>query len=182
MNEVWMVIPGWPEYEASSLGRIRLAVERPNGRHKHGYSRWRKGTILSQRLRSRRKARTLYAFVKLRRGPYSQVERPVHRLVCLAFHGEPPSQKHHAAHQNCNSIDNSSLNLRWATPAENVADTVNAGRISRGETHTPSKLTAESVSGIKRERELGKSYSAISDIYGVHKSTIGKIIRRETWA
>jgi hypothetical protein len=46
----------------------------------------------------------------------------VHRLVLLAFRGEPPTPHHECAHWNGDPSDNSIGNLRWATKVENHAD------------------------------------------------------------
>lgn len=44
----------------------------------------------------------------------------VHRLVCCAFHGAPPSPNHQPDHINGNKSDNRPENLEWVTPKENV--------------------------------------------------------------
>lgn len=42
----------------------------------------------------------------------------VHRLVCLAFHGVPPTDAHVVARRNGIKTDNSPSNLYWATRGE----------------------------------------------------------------
>ena len=44
----------------------------------------------------------------------------VHRLVCCAFHGAPPSPKHQPDHLNGDRSDNRPSNLEWVTPKVNV--------------------------------------------------------------
>jgi hypothetical protein len=44
----------------------------------------------------------------------------VHRLVCDAFHGAPPSPKHTVDHINHDRADNRPSNLEWVTQKENV--------------------------------------------------------------
>lgn len=44
----------------------------------------------------------------------------VHRLVCDAFHGAPPSPKHQPDHINGDRSDNRPINLEWVTPKENI--------------------------------------------------------------
>jgi hypothetical protein len=44
----------------------------------------------------------------------------VHRLVCDAFHGAPPSPRHQPDHINGDRKDNRPSNLEWVTPKENV--------------------------------------------------------------
>lgn len=180
MTEHWRSIVGYSDYEVSSLGRIRLRIDRPNPRWKHGRSTYPKGKIIAQRLRARRSGQAAYYLVYLWNGS-RQVERRVNRLVCEAFHGAPPSATHHAAHHNYDSQDNAAANLHWATPQEIIAGMVSAGRISQGEAHTPSKLRANTVFAIRRLCAIGTSYQEVADTFGISKSTVGQISRGETW-
>lgn len=45
---------------------------------------------------------------------------PVHRIVCVAFHGEPPTDRHVVDHIDTNRANNRPDNLRWVTRLENV--------------------------------------------------------------
>lgn len=49
-------------------------------------------------------------------------EEYVHRLVCLAFHGEPKSNDLEVAHYDDVKDNNIPSNLRWATHQDNVLD------------------------------------------------------------
>jgi hypothetical protein len=40
----------------------------------------------------------------------------VHRLVCIAFHGAPPSPKHTVDHKNRDRANNHVDNLAWSSP------------------------------------------------------------------
>ena len=44
----------------------------------------------------------------------------VHRIVCTAFHGEPPTDSHVVDHIDTNRANNRPENLRWVTRLENV--------------------------------------------------------------
>lgn len=50
----------------------------------------------------------------------------IHRVVCIAWHGEPPLD-HEVAHNNGVKTDNAPSNLRWASRSENILDLVSHG-------------------------------------------------------
>ncbi len=45
---------------------------------------------------------------------------PVHRIVCSAFHGQPPTDQHVVDHIDTNRANNRPENLRWLTRLENA--------------------------------------------------------------
>jgi hypothetical protein len=51
----------------------------------------------------------------------------VHRLLCIAFHGDPPTPTHQARHLNGVRTDNRVDNLAWGTPSQNVQDMLRHG-------------------------------------------------------
>lgn len=54
---------------------------------------------------------------------------------------------------------------------------------ARGERHGGSKLTAEQVRAIRREREAHQTpFHVLAKRYGVTAGNIGRVLRRETWA
>lgn len=55
-----------------------------------------------------------------------RTNKPVHRLVCEAFHGEPP-QGAVVRHLDGTKNNNAPSNLRWGTVAENAQDSVRHG-------------------------------------------------------
>lgn len=58
----------------------------------------------------------------------------VHRIVCLAFHGLPPTWKYEVRHLNGDKLDNRPSNLAWGTQLDNAADRERHGRTARGAT------------------------------------------------
>ena len=55
------------------------------------------------------------------RYPYGNVATPVHRLVCVAFHGEEGLIKGmYVDHIDTNRANNRSDNLHWVTPKGNA--------------------------------------------------------------
>lgn len=120
-GEEWRPIPGYQAYEASSHGRVR-SVDRvvpagPGGKGRHAV----KGVILSQRETPKG-----HLHVKLYQDNMGRAVG-VHRLVCHAFHGDPPTPKHQAAHRDGNPKNNHYDNLYWATQSQNLLDSVRHG-------------------------------------------------------
>lgn len=106
----------------------------------------------------------------------------VHRVVCEAVHGAPPSPTHEAAHSCGNKPCCNKQHLRWATPAENKADELIHGTRRRGEQHTLSKLTIDQV---LRIRELADSrsmsQSTIAAMFGIDQTQVSNIYLRKQW-
>lgn len=119
-------------------------------------------------------------------GGYGKVElggyNSAHRYMTKIVYGDPPTNKHHAAH-SCHNGHLGCVNpkhLRWATQTENEADKVIAGNGPQGENHPLAKLSREDVSNIIElkgklsQREIGKKF-------GVGSTTINKILNGRHW-
>lgn len=105
------------------------------------------------------------------------------RAMCIAAHGEPPTQTHQAAH-SCGNGHAGCLNprhLRWATHDENMKDRAVHGRDRKGRDINTAKLTEIDVYEIRKMKGVRTCGSVAKD-YGVTKSTIVKIMSRKTWA
>lgn len=107
----------------------------------------------------------------------------VHRIMCERANGAAPSDKHEAAH----SCGNGHLgcvqpkHLRWATSAENSADTYAHGTINRGVKNGSAVLSEDQVREIRANRHL-LSERKLAAAYGVSRSTVSDIIHRRNWA
>jgi hypothetical protein len=119
--EEWRSIPGFPLYEASSLGRIR---------RKAGTPRTPTARILRPRTRTPKPGRLPYLDVALSSDGKIRTET-VHKLVALAFHGPKPSDRHEVAHADGDPSNNASGNIRWATIASNKEDYCRHGKTFR---------------------------------------------------
>lgn len=160
MNEDWKEIPGWPGYEASSLGRVRSrgGIKAPFKDPK-GY--------LKVKLWSHSKPKNMR----------------VSGLVALAFHGPAPAG-HVVRHKNGVNDDNRSNNLMYGTRSENEQDKVKHGTALLGERHHQSKLTTQQVLAIRQRYQRGSrehGSNAIARDYGVTGALIRYITRGEGW-
>lgn len=166
-QEEWRVIWDSPSFMVSSFGRVmRIAARRPS----------HIGNIIKPWL-----SKDGYWMVSL----YEE-DRPkkfqVHRLVCKAFNGHPPSADHQAAHGNGIRTDNRPDNLRWATGKENYADRAMHGTHPNGVRNPRSKLTEADVLEIRRHRRTYGAVTRLSGKFGVTKQTIVSIMAGKIWA
>lgn len=138
-EEKWVAVPGFDDYQASSLGRIR-SLDGVRKNQAGGVRKWR-GKILKLSVNSTdRLTVTLY-----RDGKPSR--RAVHRIICSAFNGPPPPDKPWALHRNGDHRDNRPENLYWGDAQDNVDDMFRHGTHSslkptchQGHERTPENL------------------------------------------
>jgi hypothetical protein len=120
--EEWRVIPGYPGFEVSDKGRVRTCGRTYVRRYgwSSGFGLWTaKPRILAQHLNG--KPGYKYRAVNLCLGRGKVKIEKVHRLVCLAFKGLPPTPEHGVNHRDFDRFNNDQVNLEWATNAENMA-------------------------------------------------------------
>ena len=102
--------------------------------------------------------------------------RYVHRLVCIAVHGNPPTETHLALHR-CNTPRCiNPEHLYWGTKKDNAADAIRDGVFPRGERHGLAKLDADRVRFIRRDprpsHQLAKTLGvAASTIRGIRNGS-----------
>lgn len=133
-EERWLAIPGWEAfYEVSDMGRVR-SLPRAVPTTSRGPATVGQRMTRSRILKPDPTGRG-YDRVRLRR---FEVDRKysVHRLVLLAFRGEPTPPADHGCHNNGDSRDNRLENLRWATRSSNMDDKLIHGTCPRtNQTH-----------------------------------------------
>ena len=135
--EEWAKHPDFPDYEVSSLGRVRRLTSR---------TRAKAGSVVVPA-----RHYSGYWHYTLWRGGRGRTIR-VNRLVCETFQGMAPTSKHHAAHLDGNKDNNRNDNLNWKTPAENDADKDRHGTrpsVANGRL-TPESLSKMSAAAKKR--------------------------------
>lgn len=196
LSEEWRACPGFPNYSVSNIGRLRRERQSAGAQA---------GKLLVCRPRNRGYVQTGLS----RNG--KQFLCSVHRLVALAFLGEPPEGKTQVNHKNGVKADNRVENLEWASPKDDGAHRVRMGlsasgdrhysrtrpeclarggrngsrkhpeRVPRGERATFAKLTADQVREIRRRSAFGESKASLAREYGVTDVAVGKIVARVNW-
>lgn len=173
MNEEWRSIPGFSQYEVSSLGRVRTYNRLDNrGQPK----------IRALSLTPKKPNKPQYFKVSLVDNAGRPCTQLVHRLVLFAFVGPAPSQEHQGAHRDGNSLNNWKENLKWATQTENEHDKILHGTVAQGASHGKSVLTTAQA---RRIRDVKKwkpgMVKAFALEFGVEMSAISKIKLGKRW-
>lgn len=151
-HEKWVSVKDFP-YQVSSLGRVM-----------------RNGRILTPRRHGNGYLRVCFSVDGKHTDAY------IHRLVCAAFHGEPPPSDAHADHINGIRDDNRASNIRWLTPTSNRS----LRAFARGATHGQTKLTEEQVRHIITVNDA-KSDRSIAKDFAISREQVRDIRLRKSW-
>ena len=169
--EHWKQIPGFPNYQASTAGRIRSINPRKGSRANVN------GGIIGGWVQqvSPRYSRQCVA---LRRDGKTFI-RKVHRVVLETFRGPCPDGME-CRHKNGNSLDNRLANIRWGTDAENVKDCIRHGRKKSppthyAEQHHNSKMSSAQVAEIRKHKFKRGDLAVLAERFGVCSATIARI-------
>jgi len=139
----WKLIPGYSKYEVSSFGHVRRSA---SGRGSMP------GHVLAHKV-----SKSGHHYVNIAKDGERVKPVAVHRAVCLAFNGLPPTPDHVACHRNDVKSENTAENLYWGTQQENAADRWRNNRdFSRIDTHRAQKLVLDgkfSMQKIKKEKK-----------------------------
>ena len=168
MSEVWKDITGYEGlYQVSDLGRVRSLDKTVN--NSRGYY-FKEGKNLKTI-----KGNDNRQYVNLSvRGIVKRYS--IHSLVALAFIGERP-EGYHVCHLNGDSLDNRLSNIRYDIASQNEIDKYRYGKKSgRG------KLSIEQVLEIRKLYSTNEyTQQKLADIYKVARSTIGYVLREDTF-
>lgn len=108
-----------------------------------------------------------------------------HRFSWQLVNGEVPTGEGHHGICVLHKCDMPSCvnpeHLFLGTMATNIADRDSKGRLSEGERHTSSVLTAIQVKEIRRLRAAGYLLRELSALFSVSMSQISAIFRRKSW-
>jgi|DEB0MinimDraft_10_1074344.scaffolds.fasta_scaffold116194_1 hypothetical protein len=165
MSEVWRKIPGYPNYEASSLGRIRSYCygDKPKIMKQHSGKNGYKSLKL-------RKNKTPKAFL-------------VHRLVAAAFGVlKGLDDKLYINHLDGDKHNNCLENLERVTRSQNEKHAFKIGLKShKGENHNQSKLTKEQVVIIRKRLKKGETAQKVASSFNVTRSCVYSIKQYRSW-
>lgn len=160
-------IPGFPDYEITSDGRVWSLPRKGRGAKNTG--RW-----LTP---SRKNNGYMHVSVTRNKKHYN---RHVHRLVLEAFVGPRPEGME-CRHLNGRRDDNRLENLCWGTPKENQHDRVRHGTSNFGDMNPSGKLTSGAVRDLRALSLIGLSLDELSDIFGIHREHVRVILLRRMW-
>jgi hypothetical protein len=104
----------------------------------------------------------------------------VHRLVLLAFKGEPEAGQM-SCHNNGIKADNSPGNLRWGTAKDNSSDTIKHQALLTQEPSRGGKLNEEMVKEIRSLRSSNVPVSAIANRFRISKALTYKVANGMAW-
>lgn len=166
MEHKVLPIPGYNGYFAASNGDI--------------FSAWVTGSnpyIKEGKLRKLSPAKwpNGYLHVNIRVKKNTYYSGGVHRLVCLAFHGDPPAG-YTTSHLNGNRQDNRSENLVWESLKDNHQRKIMHGTTDRGSKNSRALLDKQQIVAMKKELSGGKkTHQQIADQFGVNRVFVTKV-------
>lgn len=158
-EEKWLPVSGYEElYEVSDHGRVRSL---------------RSGKVLAPC-----PSREGYVLVSLSRGKAFKAK--VHRLVAEAFIGDGSGLS--VNHRDLDKRNNHVSNLEWVPHADNIRHAVKAGAFDpAGNANQWNKMTPDKVLSLHAKRANGAHPTELATMFGIHVSTVFKILRGATW-
>lgn len=174
MTEIWLPIADTlGAYEVSSLGRVR-SLDREVG-HRWGGVAVKRGKVLKPRV-----DKDGYLFVTLY-GRGFGIHGKLHRLVAAAF--LPPSALPEVNHQDLDKTNNAATNLEWSSRKGNQEHASDSGLFAaRSNPKRAKKMTPESVDSLRSDRaQLGMTFAALGEKYGISGPTACRIFKGEVW-
>lgn len=175
VHEEWRPVPGHPGYEASNLGRIKRLAYSLQCVHNGGRvaTRNKPERIISQTRHHR-------GYLICRIGLNATPE--VHRIIALAWLGEPDDKSLTVNHISGDKTDNRPQNLEWITRGENTKHAHVNGLINNfGERNGVAKLTNEQVRTMRSLSESGIPNEQLAREFGVSRELAWSAVTGRTY-
>jgi hypothetical protein len=123
-----------------------------------------------------------YLLVNLQHPEKGRVVEKVHRLVLLAFRGDPPFGSPHGLHRNDTRNDNRLDNLYWGSSNANGKDRVRNGLTRRGRPRPELRVLTDGQAEEIRLRWLaGDSQRTLANAFDVCEATVCDIVKGRTY-
>ena len=166
MDEIWVTIKDFEDYQVSNLGRIKSLSSRSHYVTKE--------KILKPQIGE------YYLHVDLYKDKKDHT-KTIHSLVAKAFIPNPNNLPE-VNHKDGNKYNNNVTNLEWSTFSDNTKHAYRMGLMKgmKGEKSPQSKLTDIQVKEI-RELKGKLIQQEIADIYNVCRQTISYIHLNKIW-
>jgi len=169
-KEIWKPVLGFEgRYEVSSAGRVKSLPKKMRNLYGEWISKSRimKPSIdpCGRLILCLRKDGNRFMFL-------------VSKLVAEAFHGKRPLGME-CCHNDGNSANNKSSNLRWDTKEKNEADKIIHGTSNRGVRNGQAKLTEADVIAILADNRIHRE---IAKDHHVGRRNIDRIKSGESWS
>jgi hypothetical protein len=164
-DEVWRDIPEFPNYQASSEGRVRNL---------------KRNCVLTGTVTKKGYRQYSLRGVGGRRVAYG------HRLVAAAFLGPSPAPPCNLInHLDTNQLNNRPTNLEYTTPSGNARHAAAHGLLKPvrllGEKNPQAKLSEASVRAIRALRQQGVSVAALGKQFGVTERAAHLVVTGQVW-
>lgn len=168
-NLIFKEIPNYDGYFAGNDGNIYSCWTKEGKNSKIIIN---KIHVLKPSLQSNKK----YLFVIIKNNNKIRIAQRVHRLICMAFHGLPPTSKHTTSHLNGQNFDNRPENLKWETLSENDKHKVEHKTDDRGYHNSRAKINKEQLDAIRKLLNIGKfTHKEIGEKFNLNRIFITKI-------
>jgi hypothetical protein len=106
----------------------------------------------------------------------------VHRLITLAYHGEPPFDDAVVRHLNGKKLDNRPSNLAWGTQHDNYMDAVRHGTRATGEGIGAKITPPDVVRKVRAAFNSGLTGKAIAEMFGLSTAQVSRIKNGKRWS
>lgn len=163
-------------YEISNYGRVR--------HFKKEFENWKVLKTSNQK-----KDGTGYVYFRFKsdRESGKPMTKAIHRLVAVAFLGNPSDESDFVIHKDYNKSNNNVINLKWVTRAELVVHNKKNPKVIAGHERTKglirrSKLTETEVIRLKKKLKRGKNkLYKIAKEFGITHTQLNRIRSGENW-